>query len=109
MDEPNFGPASPLDRIADAMERTAKANEELIRLATEERDSGESLVGPPLCPHCGMFDPKVRSEGGDGQMSEFALVAACGHCNGMIYAVPQGWLCYATRDDAIEAMKGRTG
>jgi hypothetical protein len=94
-------------RLVEAMERSAKAQEDLIVLATEERDSGESIFGPPLCPHCGMFNPNVRSEGGDGPMIEYALVARCGNCGEMVYAVPQGWFCFKTRDEAREAIEGR--
>jgi hypothetical protein len=94
-------------RLVEATERSAKAQEELIRLATEERDYGDNLVGPPLCPHCGMFDPKIRNEGGAGQMSEFILVAVCGSCENIIHAVPQGWLAYPDRQQAIDEVEGR--
>lgn len=97
-----------LGRIADALERGAKAQEDLITLATEERDTGESLVAPPLCPHCGMFNPSVAQEGGgSGHMTEYVLVAKCDHCKAVIYAVPQGWLCYPNADMAREEIEGR--
>jgi hypothetical protein len=54
-----------------------------------------------------MFNPNVRSEGGDGPMIEYALVARCGNCGEMVYAVPQGWFCFKTRDEAREAIEGR--
>ena len=96
-----------VDRIVDALERTAKANEELIRLATEERDTGESIFGPPLCPHCGTFNPDVANEGGRGAMGEFCLIGKCGNCNNTLYAFAQGWLVFATRDEAMQEMERR--
>jgi hypothetical protein len=89
------------------LERIAIANEQLITLATEERDTGDSIFGPPLCPHCGTFSPHVRNEGGSGPMAEFCLVGNCSNCNKTIYAVPQGWLCFASRDDALQELERR--
>lgn len=98
---------APLKQMAVALERTAKANEDLIVLAKEERDTGESILGPAMCPHCGMFNPSIRNEGGDGSMSDFVLVAKCGNCQNTIYAVPQGWLAFATPEDARATIEGR--
>lgn len=95
-----------LGRIADASERTAKANEELITLAKDERDLGESELGPPFCPHCGKFDPEIRNEGGAGLMSEFVLVAYCESCTKTFIAVPQGWMCHKTPEEAAQQKGG---
>lgn len=97
-----------LHKLFEATERSAKAQEDLIVLAKEERDTGDSIFGPPLCPHCGTFNPGVRNEGGDGPMAEFALIANCQNCSKTFFAVPQGWLCYATRDEALTEIEGRT-
>ena len=99
-----------LERMADASERMAVANEQLIKLATEERDSGDSILGPPFCPHCNTFDPKLRQIGtGTGQMSEFILEAACDNCGNRVYGVPQGWLVFHTGEQALTYIEGREG
>jgi hypothetical protein len=87
------------ERTVEALERSAFAQEELIRLATEERDAGESMLGPPLCPHCGRLDPSIRSEGGSGQFAEFVLIAQCENCNKPFLAISQGWLTYRNRQE----------
>lgn len=94
-----------LDRVIEALERSAKAQEDLIVLATEERDS--NIFGPPLCPHCGTLNPDVHNGGGEGPMAEFALIATCGSCAKTLFAVPQGWLCFTTRDEALKEIEGR--
>ena len=96
-----------ITKLLDDIGRIAHANEELIRLATEERDTGESIFGPPFCPHCGTFNPSVSNEGGRGAMAEFTLIGRCGNCENTFYAFPQGWLCYATRDEAMQEMERR--
>lgn len=97
-----------LNRIITALERSAKAQEDLIQLATEERDSGELLTSdPPFCPHCGMFNPNVTSRGGEGPMVEFALIATCGNCQEEFFSVPQGWTNFKTRDEAKTEIEGR--
>lgn len=98
-----------LGRLVDATERNAVANEKIVSLATDERDTGESILGPPFCPHCGTFNPNVRSEGGDGEMAEFALVAQCRNCGNILYGVPQGWLVYKTKEEAAQQIAGKGG
>lgn len=89
-----------------ALERIAVANEELIRLAKDERDVGESITGPPLCPHCGRLNPSIRSEGGSGEFADFKLVAHCENCGQTFLAVSQGWLCFKTKEELQEAGYG---
>lgn len=98
-----------LVRLADATERNAKASEDIVRLATEERDVGDSILAPPVCPHCGTFDPEVRSEGGHGHMSEFVLVGQCLGCGKILYGIPQGWLCYQTKEQAAKQLSEKGG
>ena len=98
-----------LGKLVDATERNAKASEDIVALATEERDVGESFQGPPVCPHCGTFDPPCRSEGGNGLMSEFVLVAQCGNCSKIIYGLPQGWLVYQTKEQVAEQLAEKGG
>lgn len=100
-----------LERLVLATERSAKAQEDLITLATEERDTGESIFGPPICPHCSTFNPDIGSGGveAEGPMIEFALVAKCHNCQGQFFAVPQGWLCFAEQSEAAEEIERRVG
>jgi hypothetical protein len=97
------------DKLLELLERSAVAQERLIELATEERDAGDSIFGPPFCPHCGIMSPDIRNEGGEGSFSEFVLKALCGNCQGVIFAVPQGWLCYPNAPLAREEMERRNG
>ena len=85
------------------LDRIAKANEELIRLAVEERDDqevlGEAVAELPVCPHCGTLNPKIRNEGGAGPMAEFALLAQCDSCSHTFIAEPQGWHTFKSKDE----------
>jgi hypothetical protein len=96
-----------LSRLVAATERSAFAQEELIRLATEERnerDQAEEMpIGLPICPHCGTINPNIRNEGGSGPMAEFALLAACDSCSHMFIAAPIGWEVFKDK----EAYEGR--
>lgn len=98
-----------LKRLVEATERGAKAQEELIELAKEERDSTQPILGPPICPHCGTFNPTIRSGGreGQGEMASFVLVAHCENCQGVFYALSQGWLTFTNQEQAQHAMEGR--
>jgi hypothetical protein len=89
-------------RLVTATERSAVAQEELIRLATEEREAREmpdNLPGLPVCPHCGMLNPTIRNEGGVGPFGDFALLALCDNCNRTFIAESQGWNVFKTRGD----------
>lgn len=99
-----------VEKAAPLLERIAVANEKLIELAVEERqvmDASEHAGGPPFCPHCRTFNPSIRSEGGDGEMAEFVLVATC-QCGRTFYARPQGWEVFDSIDQARSEMEGRT-
>lgn len=92
-----------LERLVAAQERLAVANERLNELATEER-ADVPVLGPPICAHCGTLNPKIRSQGGDGAMADFVLVAICESCGQRFFAVPQGWVTVTTQDDAMQQM-----
>lgn len=97
------------DKALPIFERIAVANEKLIELAVEERDIGDSASSPFFCPHCRTPFPAIRNEGGDGSSREYVLVAVCGNCQEVIYAVPQGWLCYPKPSMAQEEIERRKG
>jgi hypothetical protein len=96
--------------IAKSSERTAKANEDLIRLATEERESSVE-PSPPFCPHCGFFNPPIHSAGGQGNgpLVEFVLPAQCDNCNQSFFAVPEGWVCLGSRDEVLNYIESKGG
>jgi hypothetical protein len=79
---------SQIARLLDSLERIAKANEELIRLAVEERE--EVPAEPLACPNCQKRNPRVRGTGGEGPLSEFVLIATCQECGHRLVAVPRG-------------------
>lgn len=97
------------ERMVAAMERQAAASEELNALAKEERDIGESFLSPPICPSCGTFNPNIHTGGrpGEGEFAGFVLVAQCGGCNEMIYALAQGWLCFSDKSEAQQERERR--
>lgn len=97
------------DRLIAALERQASASEELNALAKNEREVGEAFVAPPLCPHCGTFNPDITSGGreGSGEFAGFVLVAFCTSCNNTFYAMAQGWLCFQTRDEVQQERERR--
>lgn len=97
------------ERAVRAWERIAGANEALIQLATEERDSGAMAFGPPFCPHCSTVNPKIRNDGGDGAMADFVLAARCATCGEMLFAVAQGWAVFKTPEDAVSYQEGGNG
>lgn len=98
-----------MERIAEALERSAVADEELIRLATAERVTNELEPLPPMCPRCGQFDPVVENVGGRGQLSEFVLVATCGKCTKLFLAVPSNGWEYARDRDELKALQDAKG
>lgn len=100
-----------LERAVVALDRSAVANEELIRLATEERDYGDSLTAPPVCPVCHKFNPKIIVLNHDrvGDMAEFVLVANCQECNQIFYAVPQGWVPFIHADEVSNYLSEKGG
>lgn len=93
------------------LRRSAKAQEDLIRLATEERDYGDSLKPPPMCAHCGTINPKIVVLNHDqpGHMREFVLIAKCQHCQGAFYAVPAVLVPFVSVQEAEAYLSERDG
>lgn len=96
-----------LSRVVGALERSAKAQEDLIRLATEERDFQELVWQTPSCPFCGTMNPTISNRGGEGLFAEFVLVAECGNCENQFFAVPMQWDYFKTRNEALNEIEGR--
>jgi hypothetical protein len=91
-------------REVEALERTAKANEALISLAQEQQAETANAPDPPCCPHCGMVNPTIHSEGGDGPMLQFALVAKCENCKNTFAGLPHGFTFFRTTAEAAAAL-----
>lgn len=93
----------PLDRIADALEKMAA--DPII----------EYESGPPVCPHCGAFDPKITLPAHDemvGPLSEFVIRAVAGCCGEVLFGVVESYSMHRTIDGAkseIEARRERAG
>jgi len=86
------------ERAVQALERLASSNERIVQMADEERQANYQ-GGPAYCPHCGAMNPPVKSEGGEGLMADFVLVAVCRHCQNILWAVPEGWQVFPSRED----------
>jgi hypothetical protein len=86
-------------RMVEALERMASAQEELNKLAREQAEEPmeEFTPGPPICPHCGTFNPSIRNEGGTGPWVEYVLAAYCDNCGNTFLAQAQGWQVYKDR------------
>lgn len=106
-----------LRRLADATERSAKAQEDLITMASAEKDErdglaeilDDKLVDVPQCPHCGQFNPTISIPPLDGDLLDFGVSTRCGNCRQPFYLVPVGWRIFDNHQAAIDyrsKMKG---
>jgi hypothetical protein len=78
------------DRFLSQLTRLTTAVEKLA----EEPEFQELKVefAPPVCPHCGTFNPEVFiPDGGSGPLMECVLQAECGNCHRTMFAVPVQW------------------
>jgi len=86
-------------RLTDNVERLAAANEELISLAKEERETTPG--GPAVCPNCGRDNPIVHvgTMADKGPLGEFVIAVTCDHCEARFFAAPLGWYVTDNIDD----------
>jgi len=79
-------------RAEELLERGVVALEKLV-----EEPSFEIPTSPPVCPHCGTFDPNVSVEerGGQGKLSQYFLKLTCLTCSKPYMAVPQGFVNFS--------------
>lgn len=76
------------DRFLSRLDRIAKA----VELLAAEETEIQMEVSPPVCPHCGMFNPMVRVIGdSEGPLMDCVLQAECGNCHLTMLAVPIQW------------------
>jgi hypothetical protein len=84
--------ATVLTKATKALERSAVANEKLLEIAEKEQFTVEQ--GPPVCPHCGVFNPEVTQlfrEEASGPLSEFVMQCETHCCNRPVYCIAVGW------------------
>ena len=95
----NGKPSDPLERMALALESMATDAEVTVEF------------GPPICPHCGKFDPDVATfeSQSQGKLSEFVIIAECRHCNQRIYGVVESYSMHENRNSAIQEIQERAG
>lgn len=70
--------------------------------------------GPPICPHCGVDDPRVAvSESvSEGPLSEIVIEARCMECENVMYAVIESYSMHRTSEtvrDELFYSKRRAG
>jgi hypothetical protein len=105
--------AARLERIgkpmAVALERSAKASEDLLAIAEKEQMSFEVEPGPPVCPSCGTLNPTVRTQerADSGPLAEVAFEFETECCHSRLYAIPDGWIMTTNRSEAIEMIRER--
>jgi hypothetical protein len=75
--------------LMDTLERIAAGIEKLA-----EEPVLEMEVAPPVCPHCGVFNPKISvadGMGGEGPLAEWFLEMTCQECGAQFYGAPVQW------------------
>lgn len=88
----------PLVRIAVALEKLASDPEIEIE------------AGPPICPHCGKFDPEIQlpeQESARGLMSEVIIVGTCLECKHPIFIVTESYSVHRTSLTATTEIEER--
>jgi hypothetical protein len=90
--------------ILDALNRIAKG---VDRLAEDPVIQME--IGPPVCPHCGVFNPKVAYEdaAGEGPLYEFFMAFICQECDTPFAAVPVQWSMHTHKDSLEQEIRER--
>ncbi len=77
--------------ITAALEKMADALEKIANDVTPEI---EIHAGPPICPHCGMFDPEIEipaSPTQHGNLASYIIAATCMNCSQAIYGVVESY------------------
>ena len=92
--------------MEELLERIAVGIESLA-----EEPEIEITAGPPLCPHCGKFDPEVLTpvqDGGRGPLSHLAIEATCTECSQTLFVVVESYSMHRKRNEAVEEIKERS-
>lgn len=91
--------------IRDVLERIAVGVE---KMASEPQIEVE--FGPPVCPHCGTFNPEVQieAESGEGKLAEFVIgPGTCLTCGGTMYAVVESFSMHRELQTAADEINSR--
>lgn len=70
----------------------------------------EIEAGPPICPHCGTFDPVMslnRSEGGQGKMSQIVVDGVCLNCSQPVFIVIESYSVHRSRHTVVAEIEER--
>jgi hypothetical protein len=76
-----------LERIATALEKIASDPEIEIH------------AGPPICPHCGQFDPDIEVPANPtmrGKLGNYIVAVTCVHCQKVMYGVIESYSMHAS-------------
>jgi hypothetical protein len=94
-----------MSKVEVLLERIAKGIEHL-----GEEPVVEIEAGPPICPHCGKFNPdvKVNADEGVGPLIEFFVIAQCLECQKTIYALPLQWNIYGSQHELESGVAERS-
>jgi hypothetical protein len=87
------------------LERMAVALEDMAKDPVVEVEAT-----PPICPHCGQFNPQFYLEMQDqlsGPLGECVLYGRCGKCQQRFYAVPLTWHMHKLRENVDQELKER--
>lgn len=94
-------------RVEELLERGVAALETLASDPIVEYEAG-----PPICPHCGKYDPVVEipaNDGIGGPLSQFVSQALCTNCDKIMFIVIESYSMHRDRDMAIAEITERAG
>jgi hypothetical protein len=98
-------------KLLTTLERMASSMEQIPSLLKQLGEEPEILIegGPPLCPHCGAFNPEIEIENtdGSGPIFEYYMKARCQNCSHTFYAIPQTWHMFTRISEVEAAMRER--
>lgn len=103
-----IAPPKPEDETAVRIDPLVRIAEALEKLASDPEIEIE--VGPPLCPHCGAFDPEIvlpEQESARGLMSQIITEATCGSCSQQLFIVVESYSVHRTGLTATSEIEER--
>lgn len=92
-------------RVEDLLVRGVSALEKIA-----EEPILQTEGGPPVCPHCNSFNPRVRiaaSDEASGPFVQYFVPMRCETCGKVFYAVPLEWANFTNVDEAKEELTRR--
>lgn len=94
------------DGALESLERIADALEKLADDAVVEIEGG-----PPVCPHCGQYDPEiiVKESESKGKLSSYVVEAECDNCGAIMYVVIDSYSMHMGLDTVRNEIEARAG